>query len=609
MPKDAFEENIAGVASLIGSDTNKVQNNENLEEGVEGDYEDVLSLPMEDSELLQLRDEYEQKSNGYLPKVKARQDRNKAYVRGVQRSMGLQEERVVPTNLMFEATATFVPEALAENPEPVVFSDNSPEGKQESNDLKTMLQYHAEIFNLRRKLGMMVWHWSIYFTAILKYGWDAKVGEITIDVRKPQNFIFDPEGYVDEFGEFKGEFLGERIETTAKKLVELFPNHKTYITLKANTKLGTKVVYTEWWNDDYCFSTYQDVVLDKHKNEFFNYPDETPNEFGSQVPTKGINHFASPKMPFTFLSVFSLQEQPHDFTNLIEQNVANQDRINDRDIQIDKNLSSGNNAVLLDGTVFTVETASQAVQSFYEEGFLLSPNGNMEAAKRIPASPLPSGIIETQEIEKNDLRSIYGTLGSTAQARTEDETARGMILNQQHDSSRVGGGVGDSLETVAKSAFNWLAQLYCVFYDEEHYGAVMGKARGVEYVALTSQNMERKFVISVAPNSMKPKDEVSQQNLAMERWANKSIDPISLMKELDDPDPMNSAKQLVMWLTNPQQYSMTFFPEVQPQMPPQTGGGTGQEIPLSAPSTLASPAESPALSQVPINAGVAQPSI
>lgn len=612
MDDDAFGMNIAGVASLIGDDTNKASNNGPIEEGVEGGFVDVLELPTPDEELIQLKEEWEQKSNGYAPKIKARQDRNRMYVRGLQKADATQSGVVVPTNLMFEATATFVPEALAENPEPVVFSDDTPEGKIASNDLKTMLQFHGEIFALRRKLGMMVWHWSIFFTAVMKYGWDAKTNEITLEVRKPQNFILDPEGYVDEFGDFRGAFLGERIESSAAKLIEEFPTHKTYITFKVNGKLGTTVVRTEWWTDEYCFTTFQDVVLDKHKNEYFNYPETTTDEFGIETDGEAINHFAVPKMPYTFLSVFSLQEQPHDFTNLIEQNIANQDRINDRDSQIDKNLSSGNNAVVLNGQVFTKETASQAVDTFYQEGFLLDPAGDpSKAVMRLPASPLPSGIIETQEIMKNDLRSIYGTLGSTAQAKTEDETARGMILNQAHDSSRVGGGVGDSLETVAKAAFNWMAQLYCVFYDVKHYGAVMGMARGVEYVAITSQNMERKFVISVAPNSMKPKDEVSQQNLAMERWQNKAIDPINLMKELDDADPMNSAKQLVMWLTNPQQYAMTYFPEVQPAQPMQPAGAPPNdgEIPLQPPTTLASPAESSSLSNVPIKSPIQQPNL
>lgn len=604
MPRDSFQENIDGVASLIGDDVNKVSDNPNLEEGIEGDFEDALELPMKDADLLDLRDEWESKSNGYLPKIKDRQNRNRTYLKGTQRNMTTQDSRVVPSNLLFEATATFVPQALAENPEPVVFSDNTDEGKAASTDLKTMLQYHADTLGFRKKLGVMVWHWSIYFTAVVKYGWDAKTGDITIEIRKPQNFILDPDGYVNEFGDFIGDFLGERIETTAAKLIEKFPSAKTYVTLKANGKMGTKVVYTEWWTDEYCFSTYQDLVLDKHKNEFFNYDEPAQvHEDGTvlQSATPGVNHFAIPKMPFTLLSVFSLQEQPHDFTNLIEQNIANQDRINDRDDQISKNLASANNSVVLSGASFTAETAQQAVQSFYEEGFLLVPDGNVDnGVKRIPANEIPQSVFTAQMNDKENLRSIYGTLGLSAQPQNEDTTARGQILNKNQDSSRIGGGVGDSLEQVAKSMFNWCTQLYCVFYDTKHYAAVIGNGQAVEYTSLVNTDMQRKFVVSVAPNSMKPKDEVTQQNIAIDLAQQKLLDPIGLFKELDDPDPIQTAERVAMWQTNPQLYIQTYFGQQ---------GQQGQELApqsdqvqegSSPPTSLAEPPASNALSQVPL---------
>ncbi len=608
MPKDAFEENILGVANLISDDVNKVSSLSDQEEGVESDFEDVLELPMKDEELLRLRDEWENKSNTYLPKVKARQESNKAYIRGVQRNQATQSDRPVASNLLFEATATFVPQALAKNPEPVVWSDNTELGKSASNDVKTLLQYHADVMNLRAKLGVLVWHWSIYFIGILKHGWDEKTSEIKTEVRKPQNFILDPDGYIDEFGDFQGAFLGERISCSADKLIELYPKHKEYITLKVAGKLGTTVVRTEWWTDEYCFTTFMEEVLDKHKNEYFNYETKETviDEYGieTQTATPGLNHFAVPKMPYTFLSVFSLQEHPHDFTNLIEQNLSNQDRIVDRNDQITKNLASANNAIAISGTAFTAETAQQAVQAFYEEGFLLVPNGDVEhGVKRIPASPLPNGLLETQQNDENKLRSIYGTLGLTADASTKDETARGMILNQNHDSSRIGGGVGDRLEQVADNVFNWWLQLYCVFYDLPHYGAIMGNGHAVEYVTLVNSDLERKFVVSVAPNSMQPKDEVSEQNLAVELYQQKALDPISLFQKLNYPDPMETAKKVALWNINPAQYMMTYFPEAAPSQPVM---GAPDPNNLGAPprpqdQSLAQPEASSALSQVPLS--------
>lgn len=599
---DSFDQNILGATSLVGDSTNKIKASTDIEEGIDSDYEDILELPMSDEELLSLRDEYENKSNGYYPKIKARQQRNKLYLKGKQRNFTSNEDLVISKNLLFEATATFVPAAMAENPEPVVYSDNTPEGKAASNDLKTMLQYHAKVLGFRQKLGVMVWQWGEYFIGSVKYGWkpliDPKTGEdkgdITIDLRKPQNLVLDPDGYVDEFGDFQG-WVGDRIEKPASWFLEKFPKHATYIRLKVNDKLGTRITATEWWNDEYCFTTFQEVVLDKHKNEFFNYP-ENPEEGQAFMPP--INHFASPKKPFTFFSVFSLQEEPYDFTNLIEQNIPNQDRVSDRDEQITKNLQSGNNAVAISGTSFTVETADQAVQTFYQEGFLLIPDGNMEAVKRIAASALPSGIIEAQESDMQSLRSIYGTSGLIPNVNP-DEAVRNNIMNEQHDSSRIGGGVGDRIEVTAENMFNWCAQLYAVFYDVNHFGAVMGNAAAVEYVSLSAQNMQRKFVITVSPNSMAPKDEVSERQQAIQLATDGFLDPINLFKALDDADPINTAKMVTLFKVNPMAYMQQFFPEQAQQL-----SGQPQPSPIQPQDMNSSPGASPPnqsdLSAVPI---------
>lgn len=564
---DNFALNIAGVSDLVGTPSNKVSDSPYQQEGAIGEPIDDLDLPMSDDELLTLKRGWEGIYAPYDGKLLGRQKQNRAYLIGTQKSTGL-NSKTVPSNLLFKATATFIPQALAKNPEPVVFSDNTEEGKLASNDVKTVLQYLAMTLGLRKKLGIMVWHWSVYFNAILKYGWDKKTNQISCQLRKRKNFLLDPDGYVNEFGELVG-WLGERIQSTAQELVDEFPSQKAYIEQSVSGKMGTLVVRTEWWTDDYCFTTYMEKVLDKHKNEFFNYDPEKPN------------HFEIPKKPYTFLSVFNLQEQPDDFTNLIEQNIANQDRINERDRQIEKNLAHANNSMILSTESFNSETAHQFADAM-EQGDPALADGDIDkAAKRFPAPPLPDGVLESQNIDKETLEGIYGTLGLSASQPNENTTARGMILNQSHDSSRIGGGMGDSLETVATSFFNWTLQLTYIFYDEKHYAAIMGNASAVEYVGLMMVGHQRQYVVTVAPDSMQPKDEISQINNAITRWEAKAIDPIGFMKEINDSDPMKSAERLVLWTVNPQLYQQTYFPpspqqqqaQAQQQMqgPPQGG--------------------------------------
>lgn len=608
MNEDSFALNIQGVKDLVESSTNKTETNFSREEGVSSDYVDVLELEMSDEELLRLRNEWENRSTPYTAKISPRQKKNKLYYQGKQRSRG-DTDNVVSSNLIFESEETFIPQALSKNPEPVVWSDNTDEGKSASNNIKTMLQYHADVLCLRKKLSVAVRHWSIYFIAVLKHGWDEEVKEIKLDTRKPQNFILDPEGYIDEFGNYIGDYLGEKTTCTASRLIEMYPKHKDYITLKADGKMGTRVTYTEWWTDKYCFYTFGDIVLDKHKNEFFNYPEaDKTDEYGQTITsaTPTMNHFPVPKMPYTFLSVFSLQEQPHDVTNLIEQNIANQDRINDRDDQISRNLRSGNNSIALSGLSFNVETAKQAATALEDGDPVLVPDGQVDAAiKRLPASGIPAAVFTAQENDKLALRSIFGVQGLAAQpSKGEDTTARGMILNQSHDATRIGGGIGDALEQVADNVFNWWLQMYYVFYDEPHYAAIMGNGRAVEFVGLVKSDMNRHFVVSVSANSMQPKDEITEQNLAID-LANKGwLDPINLFKKLNYPDPMETAKMVTLFRTNPQQYMMTYFPEQGPQQPGggmPVGGGPETEIPgqQPEPGVTAGPANA-SLSQVPL---------
>lgn len=562
--------NISGVTDLVESDTNKIRSGvTGNNEGVESEKTDALTLRMDDEELLNLRDQWEAKYAPYEVSISKKQKANKdAYLGKLDESYTQSTDgKSLASNLIFEAEETFLPAALSKNPEPVVYSDNSEEGNKISGDVKTMLQYHADQLVFRRKLSVMVRQWSIYHLGVLKYGWDKEINDVTLANRKIQDFIFDPDGTVDAYGDFDS-YLGERITISAEKLVELFPEHKTYITIMVDAKMGTDCTYTEWWTDEYCFTTFKDKVLDKHKNEFFKYDEETTDEFGLPTTQKGKNHFARPKKPYTFLSVFSLGEHPHDITGLIEQNIPNQNLVTRRTYQIDYNLSKANNSDVFSEDNFTQETAKQAANALSKGNPVLIPAGRPlgEALARLPMPAVSDSFFKDLEVNKQALRSSFGTEGISSQPPNENTTARGMILNQQFDNTRIGGGIGDAIEQVADNAFNWLVQLYYVFYDEEHFAAIMGNMKAVEYVTLSAQQFDRQLIVSVAPDSMKPRDEITEINQAVEFFQMGAIGPKTLLTIANFPNPDESAADGVLWKVNPQLYLQLNFPELAQQL-------------------------------------------
>jgi len=565
---DPVELNILGVQQLVGSKVNKTSDGAvGQNEGVMGETFDELALDLSDDELLHLAKKWTADYAGYEASLKKRQEANKTFYLGRQKegsAYATTDGQPISSNLLFEAEETFLPAAMAKNPEPVVFSDNSQEGDKISSDIKTMLQYHADVLVLRRKVTLAVRHWSVYFLGIMKHGWDDKIQEITSEVRNPRNFILDRNGFVDEYADYEG-YLGERITVTAQELVDLFPKHQSYITIMVDGKMGTSVTYTEWWTDEYCFYTFKDKVLDKNKNPHFNYAKKVKNELtGEESEEPGRNHFGIPKKPYTFLSVFSFQEQPHDVTTLIEQNIPNQRRISRRTEQIDFNLSRQNNSTAFSEDNFTQEEAKQASTAMAKGHPILVPPGRSidEAIKKIDMSPVAAGFFTALEQDKADLRSIFGTEGISSTPPVPNDLATTRVLNHQQDNSRIGGGIGDAVEQFVKNIFNWWTQLYYVYYDEPHYAAIMGQMKAVEYIQLKTQDINRRIVVSVSPDSMKKHDEVTEMNQAMQLFQAGAIDPKTLLTRVNFPDPQNTAEQSVLWMLDKQTYLQLNFPEI-----------------------------------------------
>lgn len=574
-PTDPFALNVRGATDLIENRTNKVATGSGGLEGAIGEKYDALRLDMTEEELLKLRDEYENKYAGYEARMKPVWDRNlESYLGKRKDGQWLVDGGPIAANLQFEAEETFLSASLSKNPEPVVYADNSPEGNAIASSVKTMLQFHADQLVLRRKLAMVVRQWSIYHLGVLKHGWNPRINDVAIENRRIQNFVFDPDGYVDAYGDFIGA-LGERVEVTAEKLIELYPEFEDYISLEVEGKLGTKCLYTEWWSGDdkYTFTTFKKRVLDKHKNQYFKYQEPINDPLtgdvaidplsGEEMMTKARNHFAQPKKPYTFLSVYSLQEQPHDITSNIEQNIPNQNIITRRTDQLDYNVGAANNGYAYSEDNFNQETAKQAAGARRKGNPILVPSGGPidRAIFPLPAQPMPESAFKELEIAKNDLRSSWGIQGIAAQPPEDDQTARGMILNQSHDTTRIGGGVGDAIEQVADNVFNWLTQLYYVFYDEKHFAAIMGNAKAVEYVTLSNMDFDRQLIVSVSPDSLKPKDEITQINLAQALFDKKAIGPKTLLKMLDFPNPDEAAADGVLYLIDPSTYFRVNFPE------------------------------------------------
>lgn len=485
-------------------------------------------------------------------------------------------------NLIFEAVETFLPIATRANPDPLVQADPSPEGQEIAKDIKSSLVSEADRQKLRMKLKKMARHWTIYRTGVLKLDWDPITRQIVTEVVNPKKIIFDKDGYINEGGKFVGDYIGYKKRLPASKLIEMFPKKELQILLVAKDKSGTKLEYFEWfYKGKELFFTMENTVLGKFKNPHWNYdmPEKTDPETGAILSeaVEGLNHFKEPEAPYLFLSVFSTGLQPHDETSLIIQNVGIQDMINRRWRQIDKNVEGMNNGMIVSGKSFTEDQASGAASALRRGMAIRVPDGDITKAVLFPQRPgLPSDVYNSLKDGREELRNIFGTSGSQPQGIEKEQTARGKILTNQLDSSRIGGGVTEYIEQVADGWYNWVVQMMYVHWTEPQYIIGAGSTGGANLIAMTNAKFPllKTLNITVKEGSLIPKDPLTQRNEAIDLWSAGAIDPITFFKRLDYSDPMEATNQLILWQMlqkgqiQPQQYLPTFAP-AQPTNPQQ----------------------------------------
>jgi len=574
-----------GVLGLFGP-TNKAQRKLDEEDDTDSPLLPEFQSTMTDEEIRTLTAKWVTEYDSYSKDIKEQQKSNVNYWLGKHYTDSITAgtaKRPLTDNLIFEAVETFLPIATRANPEPLVATM---EGQQDdfTKIIRNALAYQAERQKLRMVLKAMTRNWILYLVGVNKITWDTQENDICTVSVLPSRLILDTNAWIGVDGTYHGDFLGEKKRATARKLTKMFPALKDVISQKCDGNLGTKLTYIEWWTQTDLFFTLGDVVLGKFKNPHWNYSGkikrvdpETQQEYEEEVV--GQNHLSHPEIPYIFLSIFNLGKRPHDETSLVYQNIPLQDAINKRYQQIDRNVDSQNNGIVLSGTYFTKEQAAEAATQLSRGNPLWVPSGNVnESYKRDNPPPLARDIFQHLQDARGELRNIFGTSGASSEGLKGQETVRGKILINQLDSSRIGGGVTEYIEQVAATHYNWWLQMMFVYYTEDHAIPVMGAKSGEEFLSLVNTDFSgRRIHCTVKEGSLVPKDPLTQRNEAMDLWSAGAIDPITLFERLDFANPYESAKELLMWQliqkgTMPPQAMFPDFEAPQVQM-----GATGAD--------------------------------
>ena len=492
----------------LSEDRNKIQGDRNneTEDGVSSEKLPELKLEMSNKDLIKLTNKWEALWDDSEVKQKwlVQCDDNEKYWLGHQyyNRTKLDKDRPDVDNAIFEALETYLPQVTRRNPEAMVslVTGVEPTSKEEKDawdkyitDLKNTLGDIADDLKFRLKLKKVARQWAIYVLGAAKLEWDMNKSIPSVKPTRAKKIILDPDSTIDEDG-YTGNRIGLQRKQEANWIIKVLENvggekgAVDVIKKLVKDDLGTEIKFKEWWTDEYMCWTLNKNVLLKKRNPHWNYGREVENEstvdkFGNETPGEveqldGENHFPTPKMPFVFLSVFNLGKQPIDETSLIGQNLSNQDRLNKRNRQIDKNVDSmnGGMVVSLGRSGLTKPQAKAVTVALRKGGTVAIPDGiPKEAIDRMSPPGLPADVYNDRQDIRNRLADIFGVRGSTAAGIQQEKTVRGKFQNRALDTDRIGGGVSEYLEQFADDVYNWMVQLLYV-YDEK-YAGMQGKPK------------------------------------------------------------------------------------------------------------------------------------
>lgn len=563
---------IEAYASL-GADINKPSSDRSIndtKEGVVSQKLPELSLEMSNEDIIKLTKKWDKAwtdSNIRTQWEKDAEENEKYWLGKHFDTPRGNKDRTDVDNLIFESLETYLPQVTRRNPEPLVLlakSENNDDGVVDPVKLKYVQKVKGRLGDLadtnkiRLKLKRVGRHWAIYLIGAVKHGWDLDNDCPTSKVVRAKKLIFDPDAWTDEDG-YTGKYVGEKRKLEASKILSIIGEGTDTDTAAAKKAIedlvkedtGTDIQFIEWWTREYMCWTLKDTVLLKKKNPHWNWDrtenpaptdmasegvqvDTYGNTTAEQTEVKGINHFPSPKLPYDFLVVFNLGDQPMDKTSLIGQNLANQDRINKRNRQIDKNADNMNEGLVvsLERAGLTESQAKQVSAALRKGGVVAIPSGNpQEAVYRPTVNGLPTDVFNDLADHRNRLRDIFGTRGSSAAGIGQEKTVRGKYLVHDLDTDRIGGGVSEYFEQFADNIFNWWVQLLYV-YDPAFQFVAGGRPP--------------KIVVSVKEGSLLPQDSTTLANQAVELATAGKMSTLDLYKKLEMPNAEEMAANV--WL-------------------------------------------------------------
>ncbi len=451
-------------------------------------------------------------------------------------------------NKIFEAVETVVPIITSSAHEFVVMPGGEGEPSvSKAEKLQKVLSKKYQSLEIQRKLEEALRHFLVLIVGVTKWEWDEAKDDIGVRVIDPRLMLVpklrcDPHDlpYKIEIQEYTPEEIKNYFPDALVEELETSKRIDKGETSKVESK-KTFTIYEIWTKEFLCWYS-NNKILKKQKNPYYDFEGTS-----SPMGLRFSNFLDEPRDPDVFFTTYNIGDEPFGAISLVEAVIPVQDAINVQKRQIIDNLRRmGNGQVYIDADAMSREEAENITN---EVGGLIIGEGvaSQNKVRRESGLPLPNAHFSNLADSKVSFDNLFGTHSSTrgiAGAKTLGQD----ILSKQQDLTRI-----DLITRVTNRGIQRLAeglvQLMKMFYTENHLFKILGEQGAVEFIRLSSEDIEDFIEVEVKTGRTPDLDRLQMSNQAIQLWQLQAIDPVTLFERLGFPNPEKAAQKLLEFQT------------------------------------------------------------
>jgi hypothetical protein len=452
---------------------------------------------------------------------------------------------------------------------------------------------------------------NLYFSRllVLKAFWNPKINDFDCRALDPRDIRVSKTARKEE----ESEFVIEEVKDNLCSLLSRFPKKEKEILEKSGFTEDTandayimnpEVKYKEAWIGDYVIFKYDNIILDKIRNPYWDWDgimitDEEeqqinasygedrralftqikldqanrqqstapspevetnapqtvegeipPNEGHSEPQTYkayNFNYFNQPRKPYIWATILNNENSPVGRTDFITMAIPLQLAIDSRKQDIGKNCELVNGIIKVDSEVMG---KSDAQMLAFEAKGIIWGKGVVAGVARETGTPLPQMVFDDMLDSRQEIDNIMAASSAFRGEREGQETKAGRLALIQQSFLRLNELV-QVVDFVYGEVTGWFYQLAKTRYTEPHIAKWTGKDKAVEMIELMQDDFETGSEVQVIKGKTLPVDSEFRFERAQKDVEQGFISPIDYMEEAGYPNPKDLAKNAQVYKLNP----------------------------------------------------------